>query len=118
MKIMAALFLSGGLLMLTATPVNAHQAGHHGYDRPNAYYYVHERRGEMPRWLRRKDAFRHWYRHSPYRHRYAMSWARVYEIYRWERRYGRRHEARRYRNRDYDRRYDDDRPRRRRRHSH
>lgn len=114
MKIIASLFLSGGLLLFTATPVNAHQAGHHDYDRPVRYHVVHERRRDMPRWLRRKEAFRYWYRNSPYKRRYALSWARVYEIYRWERYYGRRHDSRRSRDRDYDWRFDDNRPRRRR----
>lgn len=117
MKIIASLFLSGGLLLLMATPVNAHQSGHYGYDRPGRQHVVHERRRDMPRWLKRKDAFRHWYRRSQYKRHYAISWARVYEIYRWERRYGYRQDSRRYRDRRVDRRvnrdYEYDRRRRR-----
>lgn len=114
MKIMASLFLSGGLLLLAASPVNAHPSGHHDYDRGDRYYYAHEVRREMPRWLKRKKAFRQWYRHSPFKYRRAITWARIYEIYRWERRYSRQHYSRHHRGHDVYRDRDDDRRGRRR----
>jgi len=106
MRMMTLLIVSGGLLLTLAAPVNAHNAGHHDYDRQDRHYYSIKRRSEMPRWLKRHQAFRHWYKRSPNKRRQSLSWARLFEIYRWEHRHARRHDNRRH----YAR-YDDDRER-------
>ena len=67
-------------------------AGHGYYD---VYYDVRVHRAHaMPRWLKRKRGFRHWYRNSRYRYNRSLGWEGLWDIYRWERRHGRRYEVR------------------------
>ena len=96
MRMMTLLMISGGLLLATAASVNAHEVGRYGYDQKDRYSHSYRRNSEMPRWLKRQKAFRHWYRHSRYQRRRALSWPRLFEIYHWERRYARRYDDRRY----------------------
>ena len=104
MRIMALLSLSSALLLAIAVPVNAHEVGYQEYAQKDRYKHSYRRRSEMPRWLKRQKAFRHWYRHSRYQRRRVLSWARLFEIYEWERRYARRYDDRRHYDHYYDRR--------------
>lgn len=106
MKMMTLLMISGGLFLTMAAPVKAHEAGYYVHDQNDRYYNTYRRRSEMPRWLKRQKAFRHWYRHSRFQRRRALSWARLFEIYQWERRYTRRYDDRRHYDRHDDRRRD------------
>ena len=101
MKSITLLIASAGLLLTLAAPVNAHEGGYREYDSSARYRhydssarYRHydERRGKMPRWLKRQTSFRAWYKHSRYKQRRAITWTRLFEIYSWEKRqYRRRH---------------------------
>jgi hypothetical protein len=48
----------------------------------------------MPRWLKRNESFRQWYRHSSLRRNWRLAWDDLFDIYRWERRYGKRYDKR------------------------
>ena len=104
MRMMTLLMVSGVLLLTMATPVNAHEAGHHEYVQKDRYQHSNRRRSQMPRWLKRQKDFRYWYRHSRYQRRRAPGWARLFEIYEWERRYARRYDDRRHYDHYYDQR--------------
>jgi hypothetical protein len=104
MKSITLLIASAGLLLTLAAPVNAHDGGYREYDSSTRYrehdssarYRQHdssaryrhydERRGKMPRWLKRQTSFRAWYKHSRYKQRRAITWTRLFEIYSWEKR--------------------------------
>ena len=55
-----------------------------GYGYPGYHVYERER---LPRWLRRHDRFRAWYRHTPLRYNPRLGWDDLYSIFVWERRY-------------------------------
>ena len=99
-KLSVGLLLAASLFLIDVSPAAAHS----GVDRMRVHSYGHQvrtiRHHEMPRWLRRNDGFRHWYRHSPLKRYRQIGWSQLFEIYRWERRY--------FRGRYYTR-YDDDR---------
>ncbi len=148
-KVMIAATLAGGLLLMNSPEAAAHKevrnvydspAHHYRYDRHYDSYYDRfevRRAKHMPRWLKRKHGFRHWYRHTPLKRNKWLSWNELFHVYKYERRWGRsyyrganywndyfayryRHHDRRFDNRRFDnRRHDDDRPRRHRhRHDH
>jgi hypothetical protein len=125
-KIITVALVAGGLLLLDSPEATAHDEGRYSYYSP---YYQPElhRRHQMPRWLKRDRAFRHWYKHSRLRRHRHLSWHRLFDIYRWEtveRRMHRRadrfawkHDYYRYSDRDYrDRNKNDRNKKRRRRH--
>ena len=109
-KLSVGLLLAAGLFFIDVSPAAAHT----GVDGVRVHSYGHQVRTirhEMPRWLRRNDGFRHWYRHTPLKRYRQISWNQLFEIYRWERRYfGGRYYI------NYDDRHRWDRQRRRRRH--
>ena len=86
-KLSIGLLLAASFIFLDASPAAAHQRA----DRVRAHDYGHQfearRYHDMPRWLKRNDRFRHWYRHSPLKRHRQISWNQLFEIYRWERRY-------------------------------
>ena len=128
-KVTIAATLAGSLLLMNAPEAAAHKEVRYRYD-PPAYYHPHDRVEvrrvkHMPRWLKRKHGFRHWYRHTPLKRNRWLTWNELFRIYKWERRWG-RHYYRSYndwndyfnhRYRHHDRRFDDD-HRRDRRHRH
>ncbi len=133
-KVMIAATLAGSLLLLNSPEAAAHKEVRNVYDSP-AYYHYHDRievrrAKHMPRWLKRKHGFRHWYRHTPLKRDKRLAWSELFYIYKWERRWGRNYYrshnywndyfAHRYRHDDRrfdDRHHNDDR-RRRHRHRH
>ena len=135
-KVMIAATLAGGLLLMNSPEAAAHKEVRNVYDSP-AHYYRYDRHYDridvrrakhMPRWLKRKHGFRHWYRHTPLKRNRWLSWNELFHIYKYERRWGRNYQRRanywndyfayRYRHHDrrFDDRYDDDERRRRHRH--
>ncbi len=133
-KVMIAATLAGSLLLLNSPEAAAHKEVRNVYDSPG--YYQHydridvRRTKHMPRWLKRKHGFRHWYRHTPLKRNKRLAWSELFEIYRWERRWGRNYYRshnywndyfnHRYRHHDrrFDDRHDDNDRRRRHRHRH
>ena len=115
-KIITVALVAGGLLLLDTPEAAAHDESRYSYYSTHYQADLH-RRQQMPRWLKRDRAFRHWYKHSRLRRHRHLSWHRVFDIYRWEtfdRRTHRR--ADRFaRKHDYYRRYDRDERRRHRR---
>jgi len=100
-KLSVGLLLAASLFLIDVSPAVAHS----GVDGVRVHSYGHQVRSvrhEMPRWLRRDQAFRHWYRHTPLKRYRQIGWNQLYEIYRWERRYF----SGRYYNRYDDRRWD------------
>lgn len=124
-KVMTTALVAGGLMLINSPEAAAHKEVRHVHQPPAYYHYypgVEVRRSRhMPRWLKRNDAFRYWYRHTPLRWNARIAWDELFDIYRWERRYATRFD-RRYR--DYDdyrrrgHRHDRDRYRDKRRHRH
>ncbi len=112
-KLSIGLLLAASLFFIDVSPAAAHQGndGVRGHDR--GYQVQVLRRHEMPRWLRRNNDFRHWYRRSPLSGYRQISWNQLFEIYRWERRYFERRHFVAYDDDDHGRR---DRDRRRNRH--
>ena len=105
-KLMTAALLAGGLMLLNTPEAAAHTEVRYSYESP-PYYDNHRgyyrgtdmrRSGHMPRWLKRNESFRKWYRHSSLKRHQRLAWGELFDIYRWERRYGNR----------YDKRYDHD----------
>jgi len=128
-KVMIAAALTGGFLLMNSPEAAAHKEVRNVYQ-PPAYYHpqdhVEYRRAKhMPRWLKRKQGFRDWYRHTKLKRDRRLAWNQLYEIYRWERRWGRTYfrgpnfwndyYAHRYR---HDDRRDDRKRRQRHRHRH
>ncbi|MDJ0938956.1 MAG: hypothetical protein QNJ00_04260 [Woeseiaceae bacterium] len=100
-RITSLTILAAGLMFGSTLPAHAHGYGHHQHA-PRAHFdgyygYRYVRSHEMPRWLRRKPAFRHWYWNTRYKRNRSLSWPRLYDIFLWERRhgryYGRRHDG-------------------------
>ena len=126
-KVMIAATLAGSLLLLNAPEAAAHKevrnvydspAQHRHYDRDYGRYYdrIDVRRVKhMPRWLKRKHGFRHWYRHTPLKRNKWLSWNELFHIYKYERRWGRNYYRSQnywndyfdHRYRQHDRRFDD-----------
>ena len=113
-KLSVGLLLAAGMFFIDVSPAAAHQGidSARSYDR--GHYVEMRRRHEMPRWLRRNQDFRHWYRRTPLAQYRRITWDQLFEIYRWERRYFERRYFvaydgdRRHRDRDRRRhRYDD-----------
>lgn len=78
-----------GTALLTAAPQAAadHKHKYRHYDGYGYYgHHVYER-DRLPRWLRRHDRFRAWYRHTPLRYNLRLGWDELYSIFIWERRY-------------------------------
>ena len=124
-KVMTTALIAGGLMLINSPEAAAHKEVRHTHQAPAYYHYypgVDVRRPRhMPRWLRRSDSFRRWYRYSPLRRNVWIAWGELYDIYRWERRYGQRFDRRsrahdEYRRRDY--RHNRGKHRDRRRHRH
>lgn len=87
-KLMTAALIAGGLMLMNSPEAAAHSQVRHAYQ-PPMYKHVQVRRAEqMPHWLKRQKAFRHWYRHSSLRRDRRLAWHQLYEIYHWERRVG------------------------------
>ncbi len=90
----------GIALLAGASEAQAHKKHHHGHA---AYhdgyaqhgYHYHERH-RLPRWLRRHEHFRAWYRHTPLRYNLRLGWDELYSIFIWERRYSNHKRFHRY----------------------
>ncbi len=101
-KLGLSLLLAAGLFGLDVSPAAAHPQADRVHVYSDGYRYESRRYDAMPRWLRRDQGFRHWYRHSPLKRYKRISWNELYDIYRWERRYfGSRHHYDRNRNRGH-----------------
>ena len=94
MKLLA-IAVAGMALIAAAPAANADHKHKHrhvdvydGYGHSYGYpgYRVHER-DRLPRWLRRHDHFRAWYRHTPLRYNLRLGWDELYSIFIWERCY-------------------------------
>jgi len=98
-KVMTAALVAGGLMLLNSPQATAHTEARYSYQPPNYDYYA--RRSEyMPRWLKRNESFRKWYRHSSLKRNHRIAWGELFDIYRWEHRHGYRGNKR-YRHNDY-----------------
>ena len=85
-RILTAAVVAGGLMLLISPEATAHRFGHNAYP-PSPHYYAEVRRAhQMPRWLKRDQAFRFWYRSTPLRRDRSLAWHELFEIFRWERR--------------------------------
>jgi hypothetical protein len=97
-KVMTAVVVAGGLMLMNAPEAAAHTEVRYAYQSPpynDGYRGLHhgfyERRSKhMPRWLKRNESFRKWYRHSSLKRNQRLAWGELYDIYRWERRYDHR----------------------------
>ena len=118
-KVMIAATLAGSFLLMSSPEAAAHKEVHYRYG-PPAYYHSYDRVEvrrvkHMPRWLKRKHGFRHWYRHSPLTRDKRLTWNELFRIYKWERHWGRNYyrshnywnDYFNYRYRHHDRRFDD-----------
>ena len=124
-KIITVALVAGGLLLLDSPEATAHDEGRYSYYSTHYQADLH-RRHQMPRWLKRDRAFRHWYKHSRLRRHRHLSWDRLFDIYRWETvdrrmhrradRFARKHDYYRYSERYSDRDHRDGNKKRRRRH--
>ena len=90
-----------GVALLASSPdALAHKkhrhahADHHDRYAYDGYHY--QKRHRLPRWLRRHDHFRAWYRHTPLRYNLRLGWDELYSIYTWERRYSKQRRHHRY----------------------
>lgn len=82
-KLITVAILSSGLLLLDAPDAVAHDDIRLSY--PASYYGGEARHvRQMPRWLKRDKAFRHWYKHTRLRRHRHLTWHRLYDIYQWE----------------------------------
>lgn len=82
-KMMTVAILGSGLLLLDAPQAVAHDDIRVSYQL--SHYGGHARHvRQMPRWLKRDKAFRHWYKHTRLRRHRHLTWNRLFDIYRWE----------------------------------
>jgi hypothetical protein len=82
-KIITVALMAGGLLILDAPEAAAHNEGRISYQQ--THYQAHLRqRHQMPYWLKRDRAFRHWYKNTRLRRHKHLTWHRLFETYRWE----------------------------------
>jgi len=97
-KVMTAALVAGGLMLLNSPEASAHKEVRYSYQPPPNYYYypgIEERRSKhMPSWLKRNDAFRHWYKRTSLRQDRRLAWSELFNIYRWEYRRGDRYDRR------------------------
>jgi len=84
-RLIGTLIALGGLLLSATQTAVAHGRVYDHYDPPKHYRVNAYRDNYMPRWLREKQGFRGWYRHSSLRHNHQLQWWQLYDIYRWER---------------------------------
>jgi len=110
-RVMMTALIAGGLMLVNSPEAAAHKEVRHTYQTPAYYHYDYRanvrRSQHMPRWLKRDDSFRRWYKHTRLKRNRYLAWNHLFDIYRWE-----RHREYRYdrRYRDHDRyRYRDDR---------
>jgi hypothetical protein len=90
-KIITVALIAGGLLLLDSPEAAAHKEVRVVYQ-PSTHYRVELRRPKhMPRWLKRNQSFRTWYRHTRLRANRHLAWHQLYDIYRWERVEARKH---------------------------
>ena len=88
---LAVIAVIGSALLAVSPDALAHKKHHHGHaayhdgDAYDGYHY--QERHRPPRWLRRHDHFRAWYRHTPLKYNLRLGWDELYSIYIWERRY-------------------------------
>ena len=93
--------VAGSLIILVGISLTtAPEASAHGIDKPR--YVDHHSYGYrrahpvLPRWLRAKRDFQHWYFHSHYRFMRRLSWQRLYDLYLYDTRRSRRAWRRRH----------------------
>lgn len=90
MKLLGIAVVGTTLLAAAPAAVADHKHKHRHVDVYDGYaypgYHVYERE-RLPRWLRRHDRFRAWYRHTPLRYNLRLDWDELYSIFVWERRY-------------------------------
>ena len=103
-KVMTTALLAGGLMLMNSPEASAHKEVRHAYQ-PPAYQHFYprveqHRSKHMPRWLKRNESFRKWYRHTSLQSKRRLAWAELFDIYRWERRHAYRYD-RHYRGDDY-----------------
>jgi hypothetical protein len=112
-KYIAAALIAGGLLLLDSPEAAAHNEVRIAYQ-PSHHHLDLRRSQQMPGWLKRDKAFRHWYRHTRLRKHRHLTWHRLFDIYRWEANDRRAHRRadRVTRNHDYYRYHDCDQRRR------
>ena len=102
-RLIGTLIVLGGLLLGATQTAVAHTRGYDHYQPARHYRVSVQRDNYMPRWLRQKQGFRHWYRRSSLRHNHHLQWWQLYEIFRWEQRYDRRrHHVAYHRHHNYD----------------
>lgn len=94
-KLLTAALITGGLMLINAPEAAAHKEVRNTYQ-PPAYHYAYSRIDvrrpqHMPRWLKRNQAFRHWYKRTSVKRNRHLAWHELFEIYRWERRTERRY---------------------------
>lgn len=82
-KIITVALMAGGLLLLDSPEAAAHDESRYSHYSKHYQADLH-RRHQMPRWLKRDRAFRHWYKHSRLRRHSQLSWHRLFDIYQWE----------------------------------
>ncbi|MDJ0761086.1 MAG: hypothetical protein QNJ19_16955 [Woeseiaceae bacterium] len=98
---LTAIVIIGTALLAGAPEAQAHKKHHHhghpAYHDGYAYHgYHYKERHRLPRWLRRHDHFRAWYRHTPLRYNLRLGWDELYSIFIWERRYSNHKRYHRY----------------------
>ena len=88
-KMMIAAVVAGGLMLMNSPEAAAHKEVRNVHS-AHTYAYLDVRRPQqMPRWLKRNKAFRHWYANTSLSRDRRLAWGQLYEIYRWEVRWGR-----------------------------
>ena len=111
-KLILTAIVAAGLSFIGTSEAAAHEetritrtattweAGYRNRSHSREYYkrngrdydaYRHYRAQKMPRWLKRKQSFKRWYRQTPLRQYRFLTWDQLFEIYRWERSYFRYH---------------------------
>lgn len=86
-KLSVSLLLAASLFLIEVSPAVAHSGNDGARANDRGHHAQILRRHDMPRWLRRNDGFRHWYRRSPLSQYRRISWNQLFDIYRFERRY-------------------------------
>lgn len=82
-KIITVALVAGGLLLLDAPEAAAHNEKRITYQQTH-YHDGLRQRHQMPYWLKRDRAFRHWYKNTRLRRQKHLTWHRLFDIYRWE----------------------------------
>jgi len=87
-KLMIAVVFAGGLMLMNSPEAAAHQEVRNLHDSRTYAHLEWHRPAQMPGWLHRNKAFRHWYARTPLQRDRRFAWEQLFEIYSWELRWG------------------------------